>query len=341
MQTLALSFLLQITNSISESHGIKHFFKIFLSQIHSQILTENPFSDLETLPIPARPTKILPPFNFPAEKYSSPRIQANFDSNAIYIHRSNPTTTMGSSKKPQDATRQERKAKKRMLEDAVPDLPGDVEETADIEVAEKAGKKRKRDVEEDVIKDKERKVKNKDKKRRKKEAEDEEGGVALEVAEEVKAEKKEKSKKDKKAKSPAATEALEAEATVEAVPEEAGPKKSKKERKAERRAKEAAATGKSKDAAPVEESEPKGEGKVNGDTATNGTNGEAEKKSKKNNRNREKKRKGIATAANGSAVNSDAEKPAEQKDKKDARFICFIGTFHHFTSTTPPSISQG
>jgi nucleolar protein 6 len=260
-----------------------------------------------------------PSIYFPAEK----KFQ-NFESD-----KSGSTTTplnstaMGSSKKPQDATRQERKAKKRKLEDAVPDLPGDVE---DVDV-EKAGKKRKRDkdVEAEEINgeddDREKKERKKEKKRTKKEAEESAGA---EVANgDGKGEKK--NEKEKKAKSSATIEEPEVEADAEV---EAGPKKSKKERKAERKAKEAAEAAKGKDVAPVEESKSKPE-------QANGAETEGGKKSKKNNRNREKKRKGSA-ATDGVAVNGDAEKAVEEKDKKDARFICFIGT-SPIISTSPGS----
>ena len=232
---------------------------------------------------------------------------------------------MGSSKKQPDATRQERKAKKRKLEDAVPDLPGDNDAVVSRETS---GKKRKRDrdagVEEDEVDgmtdgQEEKKREKKEKKRRRKEAE--EGGLPIEEEVEGKAEKKEKkSKKEKKEKESAAVEpAIATEA-------EDGPKKSKKERKAERKAKEAAeAAVKGKDAAAGEGS--KAEAETNGGSES----AEAGKKSKKNNRNREKKRKGTAASGEGVAVNGAGEKD-ESKAKKDARFICFVGKF-----TTPIS----
>ena len=234
---------------------------------------------------------------------------------------------MGTSKNSHDATRQERKAKKRKLEDAVPDLPGDVADTGDSEeVGRKAGKKQKRDTDtgDGVIdEEKQRKREKKERKKlRKEEAEfPEEGGVPLDVVDEDgEGVKNEKSKKDKRAKKSAVAE--EPVIELETVAEEAGPKKSKKERKAERRAKEAA-----EGAAPVEElKESKSEQKVNGNASMNGEAAEGEKKSRKNNRNREKKRKGTVPPEGG-AVNGNAEKPTgEGKEKKDARFICFIGT---------------
>jgi nucleolar protein 6 len=267
---------------------------------------------------------------------------------------------MGSSKKQPDATRQERKARKRKLEDAVPDLPGDNDEAVS---QEKSGKKRKRDrtadVEEDeedgIIGDKEKKERKKEKKRRRKEAEEgavpieeeveakaekkekkskeekkeKEGAVPIEEEVEAKAEKKEKkSKKEKKEKESAAVE------PVVAAEAEEGPKKSKKERKAERKAKEAAeATAKGKDAAAVKDS--KAESETNGDSKS----AEGDKKSKKNNRNREKKRKGAASSEDGVAVNGNGEKD-ESKGKKDARFICFIGKFYYSRFASPTSEMQ-
>ena len=231
---------------------------------------------------------------------------------------------MGASKKPHDATRQERKAKKRKLEDAVPDLPGDVEDAEEVPIAEKAGKKRKRDRDadgEDNGAIDEEKEKKKDKKRRKKEAESADKGAVVEAVNgDEEGEKKEKKSKSKKDKKTSDSTNVEPEVEVETVAEEAGPKKSKKERKAERKAKEAATMEKSQDAIPGEKSSLK----VNGEASKNGEGVEAEKKSKKNNRNREKKRKG-AVSTDGEAVNGDVEKTADRKDKKDARFICFIG----------------
>lgn len=220
---------------------------------------------------------------------------------------------MGSSKKAHDATRQERKAKKRKLEEAVPDLPGD-NDSADIIYAtsEKTDKKRKRDVEaEDGLNDeaKERRKRKKEEKRRRKE---ETGEINGEMRKVEGGKKENQSKKDEK-EEPAT---VEPNVEVEGVAVE-GPKKSKKERKAERRTKEAAEAAKNDTSAvqleaPVEKK-------------TNEASGEEEKKkkSKKNNRNREKKRKGTST--DGASVNGNADQ-AEVKDKKDAKFICFIGT---------------
>jgi nucleolar protein 6 len=205
------------------------------------------------------------------------------------------TTTMGKST---DASRAERKAKKRALEAAIPDLPGDHENAEDVEVeaeAEKKSKKRKRDVvvEEDSESKKARKEK-KDKKKRKSEA--------TEVEEELQEEKPaKKSKKEKKeGKAPDANgDSVPAVASLDG--EEEPPRKSKKERKAERKAAEAAAENKTIPTKAVPE--------ANGDTIAE------EKKSKKNNRNREKKRK-------GESANGDTE-------GKAARFIVFIGTSYH------------
>ncbi|KUJ07316.1 uncharacterized protein LY89DRAFT_601514 [Mollisia scopiformis] len=100
------------------------------------------------------------------------------------------------------------------------------------------------------------------------------------------------------------------------------PKKSKKERKAERRAKETAANGTKKEddaVEPVVETNSDGVKKEKPETAE-------DKKSKKNNRNREKKRKGVVT-------NGDAAATGEEKDKKPARFIVFVGNLP-FTATT-------
>lgn len=199
-----------------------------------------------------------------------------------------------SSKKGTDATRAERKAKKRKLEDAIPDLPGDdaAEETPK---KEKSSKKRKRSEDEDVVEEKAAKKEKKEKKSKKdKYAGDEE---------DTEKEARRAAKKAKKAlKAECTTAADLAVKEPEPVVEEEAPKKSKKERKAERKAKEAAngtaiATA-TKDAVKVEAG-----GEVE------------EKKAKKNNRNRSKKREGDAAA-----------KENGEEGKAAARFICFIGT---------------
>lgn len=216
-------------------------------------------------------------------------------------------------------SRAERKVKKRALEDAIPDLPGDNEaEVAEVQKAEKKSKKRKRDGEEDAEVTEESKKVKKDKKDKKKRRKTEEEDVIEEAKDEQKVEKKEKkSKKDKKEKrEEEAPQPVEAD-TVMAEETEA-PKKSKKERKAERKAKEAA------------EAATKGPAPTDGEAPPN-TNGEAteesaDKKSKKNNRNRKKKRK--STSANGDTTQSE-----EGKSSKAARFIVFIGNLP-FTATT-------
>jgi nucleolar protein 6 len=222
---------------------------------------------------------------------------------------------MGPSKKGNDATRAELKAKKRKLEDAIPDLPGD-------EVAEeKPEKKRKRSGDEDAVEEKEKKKKRKKdkdvgedednetrraaKKARKALKTEQNGNAAVEEpgAEE---EALKKSKKERKALKAEQNGNETAQLAVqEPVAEEEVPKKSKKERKAERKAKEAA------EAAAAN-------GTVAKDSMTKvEANGDGEgKKSKKNNRNRSEKPKRDATA-----------KESGEEGGKAARFICFIGKF--------------
>jgi nucleolar protein 6 len=176
---------------------------------------------------------------------------------------------MGPPKNHQDATRAERKAKKRKLEDAIPDLPG--EEGEDVEIGE--GKV-----------DGEKKIK-----KRKKSGEVVDG----ESKEERSARKKEKREKKE--------EAVETEPNFEESkvdePAVEGPKKSKKERKAERKAKEAAEASKLSVEVPATSN--------GAATSAEGKAGEKEgDKSKKNNRNREKKRKG----ANNTPIGGEEEK---------------------------------
>ncbi|PMD46389.1 hypothetical protein L207DRAFT_507304 [Hyaloscypha variabilis F] len=235
-----------------------------------------------------------------------------------------------------DISRAERKAKKRALEDAIPDLPGDNEvETGQAEKAEKNSKKRKRDGERDaaeaVVQNGQKAKKDKNKRRKIEEAE-----AAEEVKDAVKAPKKEK--KSKKGKASESTEdcevpkPLKVDTNMAEAPEE--PKKTKKERKAERKARQAAETAAK---GPDPPSPPETTPQANGDSSK----GEEEKKSKKNNRNRDKKRKG--TSANG-----EVSQPEEGKASKAARFIVFIGNLPytattesitaHFASVKPKSV---
>ncbi|KAH6671721.1 hypothetical protein B0J14DRAFT_79684 [Halenospora varia] len=228
---------------------------------------------------------------------------------------------MGPTKKSKssDPTRAERKAKKRKLEDAIPDLPGEENEVAEEvngEEGEKKSKKRKRSKDheepEAVVEETEKQREKREKKERKqaKRAKKEEQNGAAEETEE---------KEDVK------MDGVESTANGEEAP-----KKSKKERKAERKAKEAAE---------VAAAEATAKSTSNGDSKEEGA---EEQKSKKNNRNREKKRKGLVTGANGTAVEG------EDKEKKPARFICFIGNLpfsatqqslqKHFASVKPISI---
>ncbi|TVY57566.1 putative RNA-binding protein [Lachnellula cervina] len=224
---------------------------------------------------------------------------------------------MGSSSKKgnSDATRAERKAKKRKLEDAIPDLPG--EEV----VAEEKPKKRKRSADEDVVEEKAAKKEKKSK-------------TDKDVVEDEDKEARKAAKKAKKAlkAEQSGTAAVEL-AVQEPVAEEEAPKKSKKERKAERKAKEAAET-----AAVANGTAAKDAQGAKDPTSKEEVDGDAEqKKSKKNNRNRAEKRKRDAAA-----------KESGEEGGKAARFICFIGNLpfsatkeslqKHFASVKPKSI---
>jgi len=210
---------------------------------------------------------------------------------------------MGASKDTAGLSRAERKSKKRQLEDAIPDLPGDdqgVEEPKTGETSEGKSKKRKRNGDEGDVDEEARKAAKKEKKRQKSEAaaaaeegNNSDGGAAVAAADGGK--KKKSSKKE--AETVGAVEEAKGEVTEEA-------RKSKKERKAERKAKEAAEA----EAKPKEEAVVEGDGEV--------------KPAKKNNRNREKKRKAAAEGG-----------------EKEARFICFIGMLVcHPTHRVPPNI---
>ncbi|KAE9370544.1 hypothetical protein N431DRAFT_344280 [Stipitochalara longipes BDJ] len=238
--------------------------------------------------------------------------------------------------KPTDMSRAERKAKKRALEDAIPDLPGDNEiEIAVVEKAEKKSKKRKREGEgeaiEAVIQDGQKAKKDKKKRRKTEEAE-----AVGEVKDEMKASKKyKKSKKEKISESMEDYKAPNSEEMDTNMAEAPGePKKTKKERKAERKAREAA---EAVEKGPVSAGASEIPSNSNGETVKK----EEEKKSKKNNRNRDKKRKG--TSANGEASQSE-----DGKASKAARFIVFIGNLPytattgsittHFASVKPKSV---
>jgi nucleolar protein 6 len=217
------------------------------------------------------------------------------------------------SKKSSDvgASRQERKAKKRKLEDAIPDVPGE-ENGDEIDV------------------------------------DNEDGGVKIEEGRETKRAKKDKNgKKDKKARSENKSKTEDADSKAgnenqttatggsevlkDILGEEQGPKKSKKERKAERKAalaKEKATTGGADG-----DSETKAEQAVNGKKGdaqagsdekparaqkANGTSTE-QNKTQKNNQRRDQKRADKRAAAGG--------------EHKDDRFIVFVGT--SYLSLTP------
>lgn len=211
--------------------------------------------------------------------------------------------TMGVTKKGTDPSRAERKAKKRKLEDAIPDLPGDNEnEVVEGEVEEKAERKSKKLKTKDVSA--EDKVEKKEKKE-KKEKTPKKSDVAEGTSEEKisKKEKKEKGVKEEDVQVKATDDVLADLLAPAQGGEDTAPKKSKKERKAERKAKEAAEKEK---AAPAPIST----------EATAGTAQEGEKKAsheprKNNNRNRDKRRQEKAAAKDGT--------------EKADRFIVFAG----------------
>ncbi|KAH8601956.1 hypothetical protein B0O99DRAFT_607821 [Bisporella sp. PMI_857] len=161
---------------------------------------------------------------------------------------------MGNSRKPSDLSRAERKNKKRQLEDAVPDLPGD----EDMQVDDGGGKPSKK------------------RKREMLGGDDVEKRIRTEVVEGK--------------KSASGGEAVEdaAEQTDEA------PRKSKKERKAERKAKEAAEAKAAKENPPARPEEEEEEQDERGEQGEDMPIDAEKPKARKNNRNREKKRKAAA-----------------------------------------------
>ncbi|RDL36064.1 uncharacterized protein BP5553_06676 [Venustampulla echinocandica] len=219
---------------------------------------------------------------------------------------------MGPIKKGSEVSRAECKAKKRKLEDAIPDIPGeDIETPDDAPSTEKASKKRKRSKEDGEGVDTE----ESERKARKKEKKEKKG-------------KKDDGDKDEQPEEPA-------EPAVEM--QDDAPRKSKKERKAERKAREAAEAKENTKEAESLDAEPS---KSNGDNNTPAA-AAAEKKSKKSNPNREKKK---ASKTDGAA---DGEANGEVKSRA-SRFIVFIGNLpfsattesvrKHFASVKPISV---
>ncbi|KAL2065391.1 hypothetical protein VTL71DRAFT_3061 [Oculimacula yallundae] len=240
-----------------------------------------------------------------------------------------------------EASRAERKAKKRAAEEAIPDVPDSWTADPQIEVnapAENDSKKRKRDTDEGGNEGKEDKESKKERKKRRKEAEAGEaasGGVLVEKNEK-------KVKKEKRAKGEATETHADLDTDTVNNTVDGAPKKSKKERKAERKAKEAAEVSAQgaggTELVKLQNTEVNGSTKKSTDKPEDGD----EKKSKKNNRNREKKRKG----ANGTKVGGEVE--GEDASSKAARFIVFVGQLpftatkesveKHFASIKPKSV---
>ncbi|PVH70272.1 hypothetical protein DL98DRAFT_540969 [Cadophora sp. DSE1049] len=247
-----------------------------------------------------------------------------------------------------EASRSERKAKKRAAEDAIPDVPDSWTAEPEAETsksAEKDSKKRKRDGDEEDSVAKEEKESKKESKKRRKEVE---AGKAVSEDAPVETRKEKKSKKGKKDE---AADVEKADAPVDLdtemtdTPVLDAPKKSKKERKAERKVKEAAEAAANGTATTKSATTADATAETNGLTKKGAEKSDEkeEKKSKKNNRNREKKRKGAnaAEATNGDAADENAS-------SKAARFIVFVGQLpftatkesveKHFASIKPKSV---
>ena len=204
-----------------------------------------------------------------------------------------------------EPSRADRKSKKRKLEEAIPDLPGDEDAQKASSIAhkpttEKPGKKRKRSNEEGETREDlgfgEKRLKST--KKAKKQMQEGVIEQAVKIGDDT-TKNPQKSKKEV-AIGEASAALDEADNTVEA------PKKLKKERKAERKVREAAneASNTGRDG-PVDSNE-SAEVKTN----TSDAPASREERRRKNNRNREKKRK--VKLENG-------------VESKPPRFIAFIG----------------
>ncbi|TAQ88193.1 hypothetical protein B7494_g3509 [Chlorociboria aeruginascens] len=241
---------------------------------------------------------------------------------------------MGHPKKGTEVSRAERKARKRKLEDAIPDVPGD-NDVGERQVLsggpEKSTKKRKRatDAAETDHADDFAKKTSRDRTKEEHTQKGEEGTLTVEEEGETKERKDKKRKKEAESEEPhneSAGQARDAELVAEEEAE--APRKSKKERKAERKAREVAKTTNPS----ISETAP---------DATEDVEAEEERKAKKNNRNRDKKRKAAAAPAGG---NSTDAKP----EGKASRFIVFVGNLpfsattesiqKHFASVKPKSV---
>jgi nucleolar protein 6 len=217
---------------------------------------------------------------------------------------------MGGGKKGTDASRAERKAKKRKLEDAIPDVPGDNEIPEKLEIVKKSEEPPKK---------------------RKREHDDNDAGESG-LTQEKQKKKDKKDKKDKKRNSKSngqgelTPDAIGAEEVVSKSEAEAEktlesseiPRKSKKERKAERKAREAAEAAANKDAeVPAETSAAGGSTEAPVAATTK------EKKVKKDKKKQDKKGNSAAETQNTTNGND------EQSGGKAARFIVFIGKHIH------------
>jgi nucleolar protein 6 len=226
---------------------------------------------------------------------------------------------MAISKKGKDASRAERKANKRKLEDAIPDLPDDNEAVelpeAPSGTEEKGSKKRKRNNDEHdttengaALGDVQRKAakKKREEKKRLRSKKDKFVGDDENIVKE-----ENKSKKAEEADQVNEGSLIQIAKPEDSTEDAAAPRRSKKERKAERKARETAEAAANK----AVETTPLGLALVPDGKAAIAE----EKKSKKNNRNRERKRKGVNDQAKVVDGSGDIAKA------KPARFIVFIG----------------
>jgi nucleolar protein 6 len=229
------------------------------------------------------------------QKYFCDNAKKNIEYCAFDYHHKNPMA------KESDISRSERKSRKRALEAAIPDLPGDIE----VDSLAQKPSKRKRNGEGDgeTVNGESNSKKIKKDASSKWNAGSELGEKEAIIQMEKNSKKNIESATDPE--TPIHTAVQDEEATK--------PKKSKKERKAERRAKEAATGNKEvNDGGAIKTVLEAGEQPLKEEADTGNT------KSKKNNRNRDKKRK-------GGLPSGDTAGYVGNKNDKAVRFIVFVG----------------
>jgi len=256
---------------------------------------------------------------------------------------------MGVSKHAKDSTRAERKAKKRKLEDAVPDLPGDHDSVV-LAVAPKSSettsKKRKRTTEDAAIlvhpDEPDITLSTKILKKHKKRAQDNTELVTIVGSEEPLVNGDGVSKREKYNNNETPNEQAAAASNINTLAfgaenNEAAPRKSKKERKAEKKAREAKKTedlATSSQGEPSETTKPHEQSNSQMKNPKDSSTGELKEQKVKMRQEKREKRNAISSITK--SVSSTAQK--EKGEGNAARFIVFIGNLP-FSATTE-SIQQ-